>query len=170
MNTLNVIPLHRHGRPAAPGVSRRLRLKVYLTRGKLDRQISAGRPYKSTAALALRSSQLVAPSTRRQLAQRLRKIVDYADYRATHVAISSVVVEPAAVRRARHPILGLAERLEGQDQVSPVGIARIQELLTDGRSPLFNRHCERSVTQAIWEVQDALETAPRQPSFDAAAS
>jgi hypothetical protein len=143
---------------------------VYLTRGKLDRQIAAGRPYKSTAALALRSSQLVAPSTRRELAQRLRKIVDYADYRATHAVISSVVVEPTAVRRARHAILGLAERLEGPGSVSPVGVARAQELLTDGRSPLFNRHCERSVTQAIWEVQDALEAAPRPPSVDAAAS
>jgi hypothetical protein len=150
--------LHRGNRASRERVSRRLRLTVRLTSGKLDRQIAAGRPYKSTAALALRSSQLVAPGMRWQLAQRLRKIVDYADYRATHVVVSSVVVEPVAVRRARHPILGLAERLEGDDPVSPVGIVRAKEMLTDGLSPLYNRHSGQSVTQAIWAVQDALET------------
>jgi hypothetical protein len=136
--------------------SPRLRLKVYVTRGALDRQIAAGRPYKSTAALALRSSQLVEPRTRRGIARRLREIVDYADYRATHRVISSVVVEPIAVRLARHSVLGLAERMEGPDPVSPVGVASAEVLLTDGLSPFFNPHCERTVTEAIWEVQDAL--------------
>jgi hypothetical protein len=132
---------------------------VYLTRAALDRQIAAGRPYRSTAPLALRARQLTESRTRWQVAGSLRDVVEYADYRATHRVISSVVVEPAAVRRARHAILGLAERLEGQDPVSPVGVAGAQRMLTDGLSPLFNRNSERTVIQEIWNVQDALGTA-----------
>jgi hypothetical protein len=143
---------------------------VYLTRAALDRQIAAGRPYKSTAALSLRAQQLTESRTRLQIARSLRAIVEYADYRATHRVISSVVVEPAAVRSARHPILGLAERLEGSDPVSPVGVASAHRMLTDGLSPLFNRNSERTVTQEIWNVQDALGVTPRQRSLDAAAS
>lgn len=38
-----------------------------------------------------------------------------------------------------------------------LGVARAQVLITDGLSPLFDRNCPRTVTQAIYEVQDALE-------------
>jgi hypothetical protein len=145
----------------------KLRLRVYLTRAALDRQIAAGRPYRSTAALALRASQLTELRTRRQIARSLRNVLEYADYRVTHRGISSVVVEPAAVRAARHAILGLAERLERPEAVSPVGVARAQQMLTDGLSPLFNRNSERTATEEIWNVQDALQPAPRQPRLAA---
>lgn len=108
--------------------------------------------------MALRAQQLAAPSARLQIASSLRKVVAYADYRASHRAISAVVVEAAIVRRERHAILGLAERLEGPGPLSPIGVAMARELLTDGLSPLFNRNSAQTVTQAIWKVQDALET------------
>ncbi|MGD0453244.1 MAG: hypothetical protein ABSB69_06575 [Solirubrobacteraceae bacterium] len=148
----------------------KLRLRVYVARGALDRQIAAGRPHESTPALALRARQLTDPRTRQQIARSLRGIVDYADYRASHRVISASVVEPAAVRRARHPILGLAERLEGTVPVNPAGVARAQVLLTDGLSPLYNRNCPRTATQAIYEVQDALEADTPRATFDAVAS
>jgi hypothetical protein len=162
MSAFHTVSL-RHQRRSTSEDTLRLRLRVYLTRASLDRQIVAGRPCKSTAALALRSSQLVEPRTRRQIARSLRSVVEYADYRATHRVISAVVVEPAVVRRARHPILGLAERLEGPRPVSPAGVAGAQTLLTDGLSPLFNRNSEQTVTQAIWNIQDALDPAPGEP-------
>ncbi len=140
-----------------------------MTRGALDRRIAAGRPYKSTAALALRARQLCDVRTRKQIAGSLRAVVDYAEYRSTHRVISAVVVEPAAVRRARNPILGLAERLEGPGQVNPAGVARAQVMLTDGLSPLYNRNCPRTVTQAIYEVQDALEAHLGSLTLDRAA-
>jgi hypothetical protein len=157
MSTFHAVPLHRQDRSTSVEASLKLRLRVYVTRGALDRQIAAGRPYESTPALALRSRQLTDARTRQQIARSLRGIVDYADYRRSHRIISASVVEPAAVRRARHPILGLAERLEGAAQVNAAGVARAQVLLTDGLSPLYNRNCPRTATQAIYEVQDALE-------------
>lgn len=172
MSALRAIPLHRHSRSLslAARASMKLRLKVYATRGTLDRQIASGRPYISTPALALRAQQLAEPRTRRQVARALRKIVECADQRTAGRALSAVVVEPTAVRRARHPILGLAERLESPAQVNPAGIARAQVLITDGRSPLFDRDCPRTATQAIYDVQDALEDELPYAVGDAATS
>jgi hypothetical protein len=133
---------------------------VYLSRGSLDRQIAAGRPYDSTAALALRASQLTHPRTLRQAACQLHRIVEYVDRPGPHPIFTAVVIERAAVMAGRHAVLGLAERLEGSAPVSPRGVALVRLLVSDGLSPLFNRHCERTVIQAIWEVEDALEALP----------
>lgn len=159
MNALHAVALHRRSHSVSPsaGASVKLRLRVHLTRGTLDRQIASGRPYLSTPALALRAHQLAEPRTRRRVARTLREIVEYADRRAAGAVFSAVVVEPVAVRNARHPILGLVERLEGPAQLNPAGIARAQVLITDGLSPLFDRNSPRTATQAIYEVQDALE-------------
>jgi hypothetical protein len=159
MNALDVVALHRHNRSvsASAGAPLKLRLRVYVTRGTLDRQIASGRPYLSTPTLALRAQQLAEPRTRRQVARTLREIVEHADRRTAGRVLSAVVVEPIAVRRARHPILGLAERLESTARLNPAGVARAQVLITDALSPLFDRHCPRTATQAIYEVQDALE-------------
>jgi hypothetical protein len=153
------VPLHRQ-RSVSAGSPIALRSRVYLTRGALDRRIAAGRPCESTAALALRARQLSHPRTLRQVAGQLRGIVDYVDRHGSRRTVSAVVVERAAVRAGRQAILGLAERLEAAAPANPRGVALAQVLLTDGLSPLFNRHCERTVTEAIWEVQNALEPAP----------
>ena len=86
--------------------------------------------------------------------------MDYADRRGSQPIISSVVVEPRAVRGGRRAILELAERLEAAMPVSARGVALARALLTDGRSPLFNPHCERTVSEAAWEVKEALDECP----------
>lgn len=138
----------------------RLRLKVFLTRGKLDRQIAVGRKYEATDALALRVSQLTDEGTRRQVARELRGVVEYVDGRESGPIISAVVIEPAAVRAGREAILGLAERLEATAGVSARGMVLARALLTDGISPLYNLHSERTVAEAVFDVQDALGTYP----------
>ncbi|MGA2320677.1 MAG: hypothetical protein ABSG95_08020 [Solirubrobacteraceae bacterium] len=132
---------------------------MYATRWRLDRRIAAGSAQESTPALSLRARQLTSPRTRQQIARELRGIVDYVDRAGSAWIFSAVVIERAAVRAGRQAILGLAERLEGAAPVSPRGVARAQVLLTDGLSPLFNRYCERTVIQAIWEVEDALQAS-----------
>jgi hypothetical protein len=149
---------HR-ARDAAP-VARRLR--VYLTRMRLDRRIAAGDLADSDAALALRRRQLVASSTRRTVAQRLKGIVEYVDRRGSRPSFSTVVIEPAAVADGRLPILRLAARLEDQAPVSARGVVLAQELLTDASSPFFNPHSHASVAEAVLDVEEALEDAARQ--------
>jgi hypothetical protein len=141
---------------------------VFVTRGKLDRQLAAEGPFQATAALALRVRQLTDPRTSRQIARELRGLLDYVDARAAGPVISAVVIEPAAVRAGRQAILGLAERLEATGPVNPRGVVLARALLTDGLSPLYNPYCERTVIEAVFEVQDALAGHPA-IVFDAAA-
>ncbi len=159
----------RDGRSTAVNAPATLRLKVFVTRGKLDRQIAVGHRYEATDALALRVRQLTDQSTRRQIARELRGVVDYVDNREPGPVISSVVIEPAAVRAGRESILGLAERLEATAPVSARGVVFAWALLTDGISPLYNPYSERTVSEAVFEVQDALGAHPT-IGFDAVAA
>jgi hypothetical protein len=133
-----------------------LRARVYVTRGRLDRQIVAARPCESPAALALRARQLSGTRARENLARDLCGIVDHAERIGSRRALSAVVIDPAAVAGARRAILGLAQQLGGPAPVSPRGVLLARALLTDPCSPLFNRACERTVAQAVGEVEDAL--------------
>jgi hypothetical protein len=141
-----------------------LRLRVFIARGELDRQIAAGRPCESSAALARRARQLTDPRSRQRIARNLRRTVDYVDVHKSGGMISPVVIEPGAVRTGRQAILRLAQQLDGTAPVSPGGVVLARALLTDGRIPLFNPHRERSVTQAVEEVEDALEGPTRSGS------
>jgi hypothetical protein len=161
------LPL-RPERSVSLGVPPAVRLRVYLSRGRLDRQIAAGRPHDSTVGLAIRASQLTHPRTLRRLARALHRVVDYVDRQGSYPMFTAVVIERGAVMRGRHAILGLAERLEGPAPASPRGVVLAQSLLSDGLSPLFNRRCDRTVVQAIWEVQDALDVNMPACGFDTA--
>ncbi len=158
--TFDGVPPIGGGEANSGGASPALRLKAFVTRRKLDRQIAAGRSCESNPALALRAYQLTGSRSREEIARNLRGIVDYVDRRSSRGAMSAVVIEPAAVRSGRRAILELARRLEGAAAVSPRGVVLAGALLTDGRSPLFNPHCERTVAQAVSEVHDALEGLP----------
>ena len=155
MNTFHTIRSRRRQR-TSPDTDLGLRLKVFMTRGLLDRRIAAGERNGSNAALSLRDRQLVDPRTRQRVARDLRHVVDYAERLESRPVVSAVVIDRVAVRHGREPILGLAEHLEGCAPVHARGVALAKALLTDGLSPLFNPHGERTVTQAIWRIEDAL--------------
>jgi hypothetical protein len=151
------LPLHRGGRsrPACPPLV--LRMRVFLARWSLDRQIAAGCPYGWSATVSLRASQLSSREARRDVALRLRGVVADADRGGSPRARFSEVILHRAVRADRELILGLAERLEAGGPASARSVALAQALLTDGvESPLFNRHCGVTVAEAVWAVADAL--------------
>ena len=137
-----------------------LRLRVYLTRGRLDRQIAFRSCHEMSDALALRISQLTDRSTRRRIAAELRGIVEHVDAREPGAVVSAVVIEHAAVRAGREALLGLAERLEATAPVRARGVALARALLTEASSPLRNPYCEQTVNEAVFEVQDALGGPP----------
>jgi hypothetical protein len=147
---------HRGGRSISAGAPLTLRLTVRVNRGRLDRQIAAGCPCESSAALVLRVRQLIQPGTRQRVARDLRGFVKYVDRVGSRPDFSAVVIERAAVRASREAILGLAERFAGPAPVTARGVVLARALMSDGvGSPLFNRHCERTVAEAVWEVADA---------------
>ena len=153
-------PFHRRERSAAIDHPLMLRLRVYLTRGRLDRRIAAGSACGSSAALALRADQLIDPRTRRQTARALHGIVKYAERVGSRAVLTAVVVDRRVVLSSRHAILGLAERLEGEAPAAPRGVALARIFLTDGIGPLFNANSQQTVIEAIWSIEDALEDVP----------
>lgn len=160
--------IHR-GRSTATDTTRALRLRVLLTRRKLDRRIADGGSYEATDALALRVRQLTDQGNRRRVANELRGVVDWVDSRESGPFISSVMIDRSAVRAGREAILGLAERLEAEAPVSAKGIVLARALLTDGLSPLYDPLSERTVAEAVFDVQDALGAQPA-IGFDALAA
>jgi hypothetical protein len=144
------------GSASAAAARLALRLRVFATREKLDRQIAGARAFEVTDAFALRVRQLSEPRTRQRIAGELRGLLAHAEARRPGPVISAVVIEPRAVRAGRQAILGLAERLEAAAPVSPRGVVLARALLTDGRGAMYNPHCEQTVTEAVFAVQDAL--------------
>ena len=153
---LDPVPSRGGGQSPASGPSLSLRLRVCLTRGKLDREIGSGCPCESPT-LALRARQLTHASTRQQIARDLREIVEYVDRTGPRPIDTAVVIEPAAVRVGREAILGLAQWLEGSAAVQPAGIVLAQRFLTNGLGPMSDPNSERTVAEAVGEVLDALE-------------
>ena len=159
--------LRRAGRSMLERSPLVLRLRVFLARWSLDREIAAGCSRDSSAMLNLRARQLIRRRTRRGFARSLRDVVAYADRDGSRRAFSTVVIRRWAVRADREAILGLAERLEAVAPVSARGVALASALLTDGvGSPLFNRYCALTVAEAVWAVAEALADGAPASVFD----
>jgi hypothetical protein len=154
------VPPLDNGRSASAHAPLGLRLKVRITRGRLDRQIAAGRRCDASAELALRARQLTDPRSQQETARNLRRIIDYVDRRGSRPIITSVVIERRAVRYGRLAILELAEQLERAAPVNPRGIVLARAFITDGLSPVANPHSERTVTEVAAEAQEALNEHP----------
>jgi hypothetical protein len=138
--------------------SLRLRLRVRLTRWRLDRRLASGARADETPALALRGRQLTAHATRELIAARLCEIVAAAETPTAGNIWSPAVLQRAAIVDAREAILGLAERLRRPAPVRPGGVAKALALIVEPTSPLFCPCPDESVRAAMWLVADALGT------------
>ena len=130
-----------------------LRLRTALGLRRLDRQIAAGCALTSPE-LALRARRLTDPRSRRELAVSIRGAVRYIEQPADR--ISAVVVDRTAVKHGRAALLDLADQLELANKVTPRGVLLARKLMSDGLSPMYNPHAERTVTEVVREIQDVL--------------
>lgn len=106
MSAFEAVPYRRRRRSRWADAHPALRLRVYLTRGRLDRQIAAAHPGDRTAALALRTRQLTDLRTRRKVARNLRSVVDYVDRLGSRRDFSAVVIDREAVADGRQRYYG----------------------------------------------------------------
>jgi hypothetical protein len=136
------------------------RVKLYVSRARLDEQIAAGQAFDANAELALRARQLVTARSQHQLARNLRAILRHGERAPSRRERSAVLIEPCAVRMGRAAIIDLAEQLERATAVNPRGMVLAKTLLTNGLSPLFDSRSEKTVTEAVREVHLALEESP----------
>jgi hypothetical protein len=143
--------------PARRPSTFRLRLRVRLRRGRLDRQLADGLAPDAFRDRALRATQLAGMPTRRQVARSLRRLVAHAERPPTGLIGSAVPVCRRSVLRWREGLLGLAERLEQPTPLDPSGVARALVLLTDGGGPFYDERAPRSMADAVWWIADGLE-------------
>jgi hypothetical protein len=155
--------------PALPDANAPLvrRLRVWLGRWRLDRELADGWPSQSSDLHALRAWQLAERSVRHQVAASLRRVVD--DAEQPYVVLSSPSLRRAGalvslcsteVLDWTDGLLGLADRLDGPAPVSPRGVARARVLLFDGTGPLYNPSPRRLLGETIWWIADGLQRMP----------
>lgn len=102
---------------------------------------------------AWRAEQLCSPKHRSMLAHTLRQIEKGADERR----VGPRLVNLAAIRANHQSLKSLVTRLELDDQpVSPAGMLRVIDLITDGRSPLYGRSAD-ALANAIAATIQLLE-------------
>jgi len=110
---------------------------------------------------AWRAKQLTSPRERRTLARTLRLLVREAFERP--VGRRRPLALPA-VRRHRDEVLRLAGRLERVDEpVTPAGMLRVVDLVTDGGSPLWTSAQDDRLGEAISTALALLRPAARAP-------
>lgn len=155
------------GAADSPGGLTPLRFRVFVSRRRLDRQIVAGRTCDAPA-LKLRGRQLTSVRSQQAAAMSLRRVVGHVDRLGAGPDLSAAVIDRAAVRASREALLGLADRLDRAEEVSPRGMVLARELITDGAtSPLYGTAGGRVLIKGLWEISDALGTQQPRPGPDA---
>jgi hypothetical protein len=104
----------------------------------LDRQLAAGRPPRSSQALAIRAREIVTPAARRELAQRWTRVLD----EARRQPVPRFVVVPLqrnAVIAAGQDLHEMISVLTSGLPIDARGAAMASSLLSDGTGPLYNR-------------------------------
>ena len=135
----------------------RLRVRVHLRHGRLDRQLADGLDPEAFQDRALRATQLAGMPARRRVARSLRRLVDHAERPASALVGAAVPVCRRSVLTWREALLGLAERLEQPVPLHPRGVARALVLLTDGGGPFYDARARRSMSDAVWWIADGLQ-------------
>ena len=133
-----------------------LRGRVFLHRGSLVRRLAAGANPSDSPELARRAQQLCSPRHRRLLASGLERVIDEAQDRPRPYS-AAVPLRRHAILRERAPLLGLAfEMRDTSQEVSAHGVSLIDQLLSDGGSPLYMENPDETLEGALRRARAAL--------------
>jgi hypothetical protein len=144
---------------ATPGEhpSLRLRLHVFRSRARLDREIAGGAVVSDSAARQLREAQLTTREERRGIAAALRVVLDSAQERSTR-GLPSRHRDVQAVLANRDGLLELIELLRAATPMSAQAVALAQALACERGSPLLSPDSERTIEQSLAQI---AATMPR---------
>lgn len=132
--------------------------RVWLRRGSLDRSLAAGADPGTSPELAHRARQVTSPRFRAGLAASIRNLLDAAEEPRRGLS-SAVPVQRYEILSERELLLELAADLESRDQLQPRGVALIEQLLTNGDSPVYMSSPEGSLREALRQARAALYLA-----------
>jgi hypothetical protein len=130
--------------------------RAWLLRRELDRRIARGEDPASSPELSRRARLLVSPGFRARMAAGLRRTIAAAEEPWPSRLSARVPVQRSAILDERERLLGLARALTEEPAVSARGMARIEELLTDGRSPLYYPAPRGALTAALSHTRATL--------------
>jgi hypothetical protein len=120
----------------------------------LDRALSTGVNPADSTALAERSAWLTSERNRRSLAPSIRDLLEPTERRGSTAAPQPHTGELAY---ARLPLVWIAAMLETDEPVYSHGVARLQLLLSDCGSPLYEPQRAGQLLGEIGAILDALE-------------
>jgi hypothetical protein len=129
--------------------------RVWLRRGVLDRRLAHGADPSASPELSRRARQLMSRRCRAGLAEGLLNVIDAAEEPPRGYS-AAVPVRRQEILREREFIVALVEDLRSDDELSPRGIALVEELLTDGSSPLFAGGPDGDLHRALVHARAAL--------------
>lgn len=127
--------------PSATAVQRaswRAQLAARLFASYLDRQLAVGFVGPIGSALAVRAARLESDAERRRVARALRRAV-VESHRGRPFGAPTVPVNRDNVAAAEDVIDRITLRLHSPRRVSARGMARLQQVVSDGCGPLYAR-------------------------------
>jgi hypothetical protein len=124
----------------------------------LDAELARGVAPEARAALALRAHALGEPGARNLLARGVQRVLDEARY-PRRPSRSRVAICSAEVLAVADVLEALAVRLRGPGLLASRGLARVNVLLSDGRSPLYAGGTTGELRAAVSHALEALEPA-----------
>jgi hypothetical protein len=132
--------------------------RVWLQRGALDRRIALGADPSASPELSRRARQLTSRRIRAGLAAGIRRVVEEAEFPQCSYS-AAVPVHRREVLRERGFMVAIAEDLLSDDELSPRGVALVEELLTDGNSPIYSPTYEGALHARLTHARAALHLA-----------
>jgi hypothetical protein len=130
--------------------------RAWLFRRELDRRIAQGADPASSPELGRRARQLVSPEFRARMAAGLRRAIVAAEQPWPSRLSARVPVQRSAILDERERLLSVVWTLTEEETVSARGVARVEELLTDGRSPLYYPAPRGALGAALRHTQATL--------------
>jgi hypothetical protein len=143
----------------------RNRLLARALGASLDRQLAAGEPACARPAGAARAQYLASAAGRRQVIQGWNNLLRRARRPAERLPAARLPLPLCRERiiAAEPDVRYLLALLAGPRPVAPRGVAMAMALLTDGTSPVYNRHSPRSLTAATRDAIRQLDPAAARP-------
>jgi hypothetical protein len=124
--------------------------------GWLDRRLAAGASPQDSRALGRRARRLISDRKRRRMATAILRVLNEAEATGTP-RTAAVPIQRGAVRACRRFLLMIAHELRDTEfPVSAKGVALVDQLLTDGASPVYAPLGERALEEAVRHAHAAL--------------
>jgi hypothetical protein len=131
------------------------RLLARVRAHSLDERLLAGERPEESRRLMARSTILLEPGYRSEVAGALREALDAAEHARRIFLKAQVHLREREIIAARSQIRDLADQLEAGTAVSPRGVILADRLIRDGDSPFF-WPCNKRVEPAVEEALTAL--------------